>query len=29
MAQAVEKDERDLVEAMKRAVEAAGGKANV
>ena len=29
MAKAVEKDERDLVEAMKRTVEAAGGKANV
>ena len=29
MAKSVEKDERDLVEAMKRTVEAAGGKANV
>ena len=29
MAKAVEKDERDLVEAMKRTVETAGGKANV
>ena len=29
MAKAVEKDERDLVEAMKRTVEAAGGKVNV
>ena len=29
MAKAIEKDERELVEAMKRTVEVAGGKANV
>ncbi len=29
MAKAVEKDERDLVEAMKKTVEAAGGKSHV